>query len=80
MKTGEDQALPGYRTCPGCHYQVGFVVVIPCLVERWFEAMDRGVLDWVYELFPRLRERRKQLAGTLSGGGQQMLAISYNFV
>jgi len=29
----------------------------------------------VYELLPRLRERRKQLAGTLSGGEQQMLAI-----
>jgi branched-chain amino acid transport system ATP-binding protein len=29
----------------------------------------------VYDLFPRLRERRKQLAGTMSGGEQQMLAI-----
>ena len=29
----------------------------------------------VYELFPRLGERRKQMAGTLSGGEQQMLAI-----
>ncbi len=32
-------------------------------------------LDFVYELFPRLRERRGQLAGTLSGGEQQMCAI-----
>lgn len=32
-------------------------------------------MDDVYELFPRLRERRSQLAGTLSGGEQQMLAI-----
>lgn len=31
--------------------------------------------SWIYELFPRLEERRKQLAGTLSGGEQQMLAI-----
>ncbi|HYL33612.1 MAG TPA: ABC transporter ATP-binding protein [Stellaceae bacterium] len=30
---------------------------------------------WVYELFPRLRERRRQMAGTLSGGEQQMVAI-----
>lgn len=30
---------------------------------------------WIYELFPRLEERRKQLSGTLSGGEQQMLAI-----
>jgi branched-chain amino acid transport system ATP-binding protein len=32
-------------------------------------------LDFVYELFPRLKERRRQVAGTLSGGEQQMLAI-----
>ncbi len=32
-------------------------------------------LTFVYQLFPRLQERRKQLAGTLSGGEQQMLAI-----
>ena len=32
-------------------------------------------LAWVYELFPRLAERRGQLAGTLSGGEQQMCAI-----
>ena len=33
-------------------------------------------LDWVYELFPRLKERDWQLAGTLSGGEQQMLAVA----
>ena len=32
-------------------------------------------LEHVYELFPRLKEREKQLAGTLSGGEQQMLAM-----
>jgi branched-chain amino acid transport system ATP-binding protein len=32
-------------------------------------------LDRVYELFPRLKDRREQLAGTLSGGEQQMCAI-----
>lgn len=32
-------------------------------------------LDYVYHLFPRLKERRIQLGGTLSGGEQQMLAI-----
>jgi len=35
-----------------------------------FETIER-----IYELFPRLRERRKQMAVTLSGGEQQMLAI-----
>jgi len=39
------------------------------------KKLDRNILKWVYELFPRLEERRKQLAGTLSGGEQQMLAI-----
>ena len=34
-----------------------------------------GSLKWIYELFPRLEERKDQLAGTLSGGEQQMLAI-----
>jgi len=33
-------------------------------------------LEEMYQLFPRLQERRKQLAGTLSGGERQMLAIS----
>ena len=32
-------------------------------------------LDYVFNLFPRLKEREKQIAGTLSGGEQQMLAI-----
>lgn len=35
----------------------------------------RETLAWVYEIFPRLSERRRQRAGTLSGGEQQMLAI-----
>ena len=35
----------------------------------------RQNLEWVFELFPRLQERSRQIAGTLSGGEQQMLAI-----
>jgi branched-chain amino acid transport system ATP-binding protein len=38
------------------------------------EAIARD-MEWVFELFPRLKERIKQLAGTLSGGEQQMVAI-----
>ncbi|WP_019015943.1 ABC transporter ATP-binding protein [Elioraea tepidiphila] len=38
-------------------------------------ARYRERLDFVYELFPRMRERRNQLAGTMSGGEQQMCAI-----
>ena len=37
--------------------------------------VEAGDLDRVYELFPRLKERQSQHAGTLSGGEQQMLAI-----
>lgn len=36
---------------------------------------DTQTLDWIYEILPRLYERKQQLAGTLSGGEQQMLAI-----
>ena len=38
-------------------------------------ALKAESLEWVFELFPRLRERRRQLAGTLYGGEQQMVAI-----
>jgi branched-chain amino acid transport system ATP-binding protein len=38
-------------------------------------ARRKERLNWVYSLFPRLRERHKQPAGTLSGGEQQMCAI-----
>ena len=33
-------------------------------------------IEWVYDLFPRLKERHWQMAGTLSGGEQQMLAVA----
>ena len=43
-----------------------------------YSRSDRGWkrdLDWVFDLFPRLKERKSQLGGTLSGGEQQMLAL-----
>jgi branched-chain amino acid transport system ATP-binding protein len=43
---------------------------IPQARERFAEQ-----LEWVYTLFPRLKDRRDQLAGTMSGGEQQMCAI-----
>ncbi|HLI14139.1 MAG TPA: ABC transporter ATP-binding protein [Alphaproteobacteria bacterium] len=39
------------------------------------KARASELLDRVYELFPRLKERRKQRSGTLSGGERQMLAV-----
>jgi branched-chain amino acid transport system ATP-binding protein len=38
--------------------------------KEWRDQIER-----VYEIFPRLKERRAQLAGTLSGGERQMLAV-----
>lgn len=40
------------------------------------DSIAREDLDKVFTLFPRLKERRRQMAGTLSGGEQQMLAMS----
>lgn len=40
------------------------------------KAHRKETLEWVLTLFPRLRERQKQMAGTLSGGEQQMCAIA----
>jgi branched-chain amino acid transport system ATP-binding protein len=60
----------------------GRMVVAPLTVEENLDlslfsgrSKDGNVLARVYELFPRLKERRKQHAGLLSGGEQQMLAI-----
>lgn len=44
--------------------------------RRKFKSDVKVAMDEMYTLFPRLLERRKQLAGTLSGGERQMLAIS----
>ena len=38
------------------------------------DKLDKD-LEWIYSLFPRLKERSWQLGGTLSGGEQQMLAV-----
>lgn len=44
------------------------------------KAIYKKQLKFMFELFPRLKERRKQRAGTLSGGEQQMLAIARSFM
>jgi len=45
-----------------------------CLIKN--KEKYKELRDFVFETFPRLKERRKQRAGTLSGGEQQMLAIA----
>jgi len=44
------------------------------LVKNYKNFKSR--LEWIYELFPRLYERKSQLSASLSGGEQQMLAMS----
>ena len=43
--------------------------------SRESRSAIHGDMDRIYQLFPRLKERHRQMAGTLSGGEQQMLAI-----
>ena len=43
-------------------------------------AVDRGAVDSAASVFPKLGQRRSQLAGTLSGGEQQMLALARAYV
>ena len=72
VRAGICQSPEGRRLFPR-------MVVLDNLMMGTYARKDRtGVGDdiaRVYELFPRLKERSKQLAGTLSGGEQQMLAI-----
>jgi branched-chain amino acid transport system ATP-binding protein len=83
------QEVTGWESHRTCNLGLGQVAegrqIFPSLsVEENLElgafvsrarAQAKSSLSEVYALFPRLRERRKQLAGTMSGGEQQMLAI-----
>ena len=44
--------------------------------KRYSQAKYQSLLEEMYDIYPRLKDRRKQLAGSLSGGEQQMLAIA----
>lgn len=60
------------------HLFTGMSVYENLLLGGYRNAGGRGgreMLDLVYSLFPRLAERRRQLAGTLSGGERKMLAL-----
>jgi branched-chain amino acid transport system ATP-binding protein len=50
-------------------------LILGAYVSRAKE-MKEDSLEWVFSLFPKLAERKGQLAGTMSGGEQQMLAIA----
>ncbi|MDF0528673.1 ABC transporter ATP-binding protein [Tsukamurella sp. 8F] len=74
VKAGIVQVPEGRRVFPGMTVQEN--LDMGCH-GRKFDDKDsyRSTLDYVFELFPRLAERRKQMGGTMSGGEQQMLAI-----
>ncbi len=69
----------GISVCPEGRKIFKSVSVYENLLAGAYTLKDKGEIqknvEMVYEFFPRLSERRKQLAGTLSGGEQQMLAI-----
>ena len=50
---------------------IGFGLLVLVLVSRPAQIFERA-----YQLFPRLKERRTQIAGSMSGGEQQMCAIA----
>jgi branched-chain amino acid transport system ATP-binding protein len=77
----EERVMAGMALVPEKRELFGTMAVEDNLVLGGFKPMRqrvpnwRGTLDEVYTIFPRLKERRTQLAGTLSGGERQMLAV-----
>ena len=77
----EERVMKGLALVPEKRELFTTMSVEDNLVLGGFRPMRLGVKDWrdelerVYALFPRLKERRAQLAGTLSGGERQMLAV-----
>jgi branched-chain amino acid transport system ATP-binding protein len=79
--TLEDRVMLGMALVPEKRELFGSMAVQDNLILGGYRAMKQRVPHWqreierVYTLFPRLKERRAQLAGTLSGGERQMLAV-----
>jgi branched-chain amino acid transport system ATP-binding protein len=79
--TLEERVLMGIALVPEKRELFGSMTVQDNLELGGFRQMRLGNRQWrermadVYDLFPRLKERRLQLAGTLSGGERQMLAV-----
>jgi branched-chain amino acid transport system ATP-binding protein len=79
--TLEERVMMGLALVPEKRELFGTMPVEDNLILGGYRAMKLRVPNWrselerVYELFPRLKERRAQLAGTLSGGERQMLAV-----
>ena len=79
--TLEERVLAGLALVPERRELFGTMSVLDNLVLGGWRPKSLGVANWrdgleqVFTLFPRLKERRAQAAGTLSGGERQMLAI-----
>ncbi len=54
-------------------------LVLACFARKDTDQINKD-RKWVFDLFPRLEERKDQLAGTLSGGEQQMLAVGRGYM
>lgn len=54
-------------------------LILACFARKDTDQIDKD-RKWVFDLFPRLEERKDQLAGTLSGGEQQMLAVGRGYM
>lgn len=73
----EDLARVGLCTVPEGRSVFPNLTVEENLVLMSYAGVAKGaILETAYNYFPRLHERRNQLAGTMSGGEQQMLAMS----
>jgi branched-chain amino acid transport system ATP-binding protein len=72
VELGVAQIPEGRRLWPGLSVQENLELGAYIPAAR---AVRAETMEWVFQLFPLLRKRRTQLAGTLSGGEQQMLAI-----
>lgn len=72
-------ALLGVSYCPEGRDIFGNLTVLENLIVGGYLVKDKNQfkenLSWIFELFPILKDRRNQIAGSLSGGEQQMLAI-----
>ena len=75
----QDVVALGISCSPEGRNVFGNLTVYENLRMGGFLVKDRALIaeriDWIFSLFPRLAERRSQLAESLSGGEQQMLAI-----
>ncbi len=81
LKTLEERVMQGMALVPETRALFGTMPVEDNLLLGGYRQVRLGnkggaqMLEQVYTLFPRLKERRAQMAGTLSGGERQMLAV-----